>query len=62
MHDVFMRLLEWYYIKRGSNLSPATWEDTQGAYLLSKDAVPAEQQSVRVFDSWVLVFSQKEKI
>ena len=45
---------------REALLRPATWEDTQGAYLLSKDAVPAEQQSVRVFDSWVLVFSQKE--
>ena len=36
---------------REALLRPATWEDTQGAYLLSKDAVPMEQQSVRVDDS-----------
>jgi len=36
---------------RAALLRPATWEDTQGAYLHSKDAVPLEQLSVRVFDS-----------
>ena len=36
---------------REALLRPATWEDTQGACLHSKDAVPMEQQSVRVDDS-----------